>query len=328
MRAPRFLVMRVLALAALAALAMALAALPGPGRAEGAPGVLRLGYQKSSTLTVILKANGELEKALEPLGVKVAWYEFTSGLPLLEALNQGSVDVSADVADTVPVFAQAAGAKLVYVAEEAPSPGAQAVLTPSGSPIKSLADLRGRKIAVTKAAGSHFLLLAALQKAGLTFKDISPAYLAPGDGLAAFAGGKVDAWVVWDPFLSSALRQSGAHILADGAGLASYKRYYLASEPFVAARGDALNIVFAKLKETGLWLKSHPEQAAELVSGVWKIDAATVEEANSHRSYAVGAVTREGLAEQQVIADAFAREGLIPRAIETGDAKIWRPDGR
>src|ERR1700716_3344629 len=95
---------------------------------------IRIGYQKSSTVTAILKTNGELEKALAPLGVRISWHEFTSGLPLLEAINIGSIDFGADVADTVPIFAQAAGAKLAYVAEEAASPSAQAILIRSLRP--------------------------------------------------------------------------------------------------------------------------------------------------------------------------------------------------
>jgi sulfonate transport system substrate-binding protein len=98
---------------------------------------VRIGYQKSSTLTAILKTNSELEQALAPLGVTVSWHEFTSGLPLLEAINIGSIDFGADVADTVPIFAQAAGAKLAYVAEEAASPSAQAILVPQASPVKN-----------------------------------------------------------------------------------------------------------------------------------------------------------------------------------------------
>ncbi len=199
-------------------------------KAQSPSDQIRIGYQKSSTLTAILKTNGDLEKALAPLGVRVSWHEFTSGLPLLEAINTGNIDFGADVADTVPLFAQAAGAKLAYIAEEAASPSAQAILVGAESPIRTLTDLKGKKIAVTKGAGSHFLLLAALAKSGLGFKDISPAYLTPADGRAAFIGGNVDAWVAWDPFLTSAQRQSGARILADGSnGLASYKRYYLSS---------------------------------------------------------------------------------------------------
>jgi sulfonate transport system substrate-binding protein len=294
--------------------------------AQTASDQIRIGYQKSSTLTAILKTNGELEKALAPLGVRVSWHEFTSGLPLLEAVNTGTVDFGADVADTVPLFAQAAGARLAYIAEESASPSAQAILVGAESPIKTPADLKGKKVAVTKGAGSHFLLLAALAKAGLSFKDISPAYLTPADGRAAFIGGNVDAWVAWDPFLTSAQRQSNARILADGGnGLASYKRYYLSSAAFADRRGDVLNVIFGKLDETGKWVKAHPKDAATLLAGLWGIDTATVEAANSHRSYLIGVVTPPGLSEQQRIADAFFAEGVLPIKVNASDAKIWTP---
>jgi sulfonate transport system substrate-binding protein len=292
-----------------------------------APGeTLRIGYQKSSTLAAILKTNGELEKALAPLGVKISWHEFSSGLPLLEAINTGNVDFGADVADTVPLFAQAAGAKLAYIAEESASPSAQAILVPAESPTKSVADLKGKKIAVTKGAGSHFLLLAALGKAGLTFKDISPGYLPPADGRIAFVGGNVDAWVAWDPFLTSAQRASNARVLTDGGnGLASYKRYYLSSAAYADRRSDVLSVIYRQLDNTGKWVKAHPKDAASLLAGLWGIDAATVEEANSHRSYKVGTVTPAGLSEQQTIANAFFAEGLIPVKVDAAAAKIWAP---
>ena len=287
---------------------------------------IRIGYQKSSTLTAILKANGELDTALATLGVKVVWHEFSSGLPLLEAINTGNVDFGADVADTVPLFAQAAGAKLAYIAEEAASPSAQAILVSAESPIRTLADLKGRKVAVTKGAGSHFLLLAALGKAGLTFKDISPAYLPPADGRIAFVGGNVDAWVAWDPFLTSAQRASNARVLTDGGnGLASYKRYYLSSAAYADRRSDALAVIYRKLEETGKWVKTNPKNAASLLAGLWGIDASTVEEANGHRSYQVGVVTPAKLSEQQRIADAFHAEGLIPVKVNAADVKIWAP---
>jgi len=294
-------------------------------RADAAE-TLRIGYQKSSTLIAILKTNGELEKALAPLDVKISWHEFSSGLPLLEAINIGSIDFGADVADTVPVFAQAAGAKLAYVAEEAASPSAQAILVTTASPIKTIADLKGKKVAVTKGAGSHYLLLAGLAKVGLSFKDISPAYLPPADGRTAFVSNNVEAWVAWDPFLSSTIRQSGARVLADGSdGLASYKRYYLASADYAAKHGDALNVIYGRLVETGKWVKANPAAAASQLAALWGIDAATVEEANSHRSYQVGAVTAAGLSEQQKIADAFLAERVLPAKVDTSALAIWTP---
>lgn len=295
------------------------------GLAQTASETVRIGLQRSSTLTAVLRANGELEKALAPLGVKVSWHEFTSGLPLLEALNIGNVDVSADVADTVPVFAQAAGAKLVYFAEETASPSAQAIVVSANSPIKSLADLRGKKIAVTKGAGSHYLLLAALRGAGVGFKDISPAYLTVADGRAALVSNNVDAWVAWDPFLTIAQRQSGARVLADGVNLASYKRYYLASEKFSQARNDVLKVFYQKLDDTGRWVKANPKEASTLLAGIWGIDADTVEQSLRNRTLKVGVVTPDGLTEQQKIADAFVDEGVLPKKINTADVKIWAP---
>lgn len=289
------------------------------------PDTVRIGYQKSSTLLTIVKSRGTLEQRLAPLGVKVTWHEFSSGLPLLEALNVGGVDLSADVADTVPVFAQAAGAQLTYFAQEAPSPSAQAIIVKADAPARSVADLKGKKIAVTKAAGSHYLLIAALAKAGLTFKDIDAAYLTPADARAAFERGSVDAWVAWDPFLAAVQRQSAIRIIADGRNVADYQRYYLAATAFAGARPDVLAIVFEQLQTTGRWVKQSPKEAAALLAPIWGLDAATVELANSRRSYDVRAVVASALGEQQRIADAFFGEGLLPKKVDAGAVPLWKP---
>jgi sulfonate transport system substrate-binding protein len=197
---------------------------------------------------------------------------------------------------------------------------------PEGSPIKSVRDLKGKKVAVTKGAGSHYLLLAALAKAGLSFGDISPAYLTAADGRAAFVSGNVDAWVAWDPYLTIATHQSRAHILADGSnGLASYKRYYLASAAYSEKHPDVLSVIYGKLHDTGLWVKKNPKEASVLLSKAWGIDARIIEESINHRSYRVAPVTISGLSEQQKIADAFTAEKLLPRKIDTADVTIWAP---
>ena len=287
---------------------------------------VRIGYQKSSTLITLLKAQGTLEQALGKDGIDVTWHEFPSGLPLLEALNIGNVDVSADVADTVPIFAQAAQAKLTYFAEESPSPSAQAIVVPKDSPIQQLSDLKGKKVAVTKAAGTHYLLIAALNKAGLKFSDIEPAYLSPADGRAAFENHKVDAWVTWEPFLTSVQRQLPTRTLADGAGLASYKRYYLTGTPYAKAHPEVLKRVYQQLQHAGSWIKANPQEAAKVLGPLWgNLDAATVEAANAHRSYQVEPVNADQLGEQQKIADAFFAAGLLPKAVDAKDVEIWKP---
>ncbi len=297
----------------------------GAAGAQPAPATVRIGYQKSSTLTVVLKAQGTLERRLAPLNVRPSWHEFTSGLPLLEALNLDNLDFSADVADTVPVFAQAAGAQLTFVAQEAPSPTAQAIVARADSPLRSVADLKGKKVGFAKAAGAHYLLIAALEQAGLSFKDIEPAYLTPADGRAAFERGAIDAWVIWDPFLSAAQRQSNARVLADGTGIASYQRYYLASTRFAQARGDVLQVVYAELAKAGQWVKANPDAAAALLSPVWGVDVPTVLQANGRRSYAVRPAVPAGLAEQQKIADAFFAEKLLPRRVNALEVPVFKP---
>lgn len=313
---------RRLTLQAIAALG---AVSSGFAQAQNKPETLRIGLQKSSTLTTILRTRGTLEQLLAPLNVKVTWHEFTSGLPLLEALNLGNIDVSADVADTVPVFAQAAGADLTFVAQEAPSPSAQAIVVRADSPIKTVADLKGKKIGFAKAAGVHYLLIAALEKAGLAFKDIEPAYLTPADGRAAFERGAIDAWVVWDPFLAAVQKQSSVRVLADGRDLASYQRYYLAGTPYAKARPDVLRVFFNELHKAGVWVKQSPKDAAALLAPVWGLDAGVIELANSRRSYDVRAVLPAALAEQQRIADAFLSEKLLPKRVNALDVPLFQP---
>lgn len=309
-------------LAAIVTIATTLVMSPVAGAQEN----LRIGFQKSSTLIVILKTQGTLERELNKQGITVSWHEFPSGLPLLESLNVGNIDLSADVADTVPVFAQAAGARLTYFAREAPSPSAQAIVVHKDATLETLADLKGRKVAVTKAAGSHYLLIAALQKAGLKFSDIEPAYLTPADGRAAFENRKVDAWVTWEPFLSGVQRQVPTRTLADGKGLAQYQRYYLTTNAYADKHQQVLKTVFHELEKTGKWVKANPAEAARLLGPLWgNLDGATVEAANQRRTYQILPVEADKLDEQQSIADAFFEAGLLPAKVDARDVQVWKP---
>ena len=238
-------------------------------------------------------------------------------------MNADAVDFSADVADTVPIFAQAAHARFAYVAQEAPSPRAQAILVRRDSPIHTSHDLKGKRIAVTKAAGSHYLLLAALAQVQLKASDVHISYLTPADGRAAFERGSVDAWVTWDPYVASVDRDANVRILADGTALASYQRYYLASLTFANAHPQIIQTLFEQLKSAGEWLLAHQQQAANLLAPVWGLDASTIARANARRSYLVRAVTAQHFGEQQTIADTFFDNGLLPAKIDTKEALSW-----
>lgn len=312
-----------------AAVALAGASLIGalfaPHDAE-ARETVSISYQRSSTLFLLLKRTGELEKKLGALGYDVSWHEFSTGL--LQSLNAGSVDLHADVADAFALFTQAANAPLTYYAEETSAPSAQAIIVPPDSPIHTIADLKGKRVAVSKGSGCNFLLLAALAKAGLTINDIQVRYLEAPDALAAFRGGNVDAWAIWDPFLAAQQRDAHVRVIADGSdGIAQYNRFYTATTSFAERHPDVLRVVFDELSATGKWVKAHPQEAAQILAPVWgNLPPPTVELANSRRSYAIVPVRRDQLGEQQRIADTYRAAGLIPAALKATDIRIWTPD--
>ena len=288
--------------------------------AQNTDNVIRIGYQKYGTL-VLLKARGSLEKRLAPLHVEVKWTEFPAGPQLLEGLNVGSIDFGT-VGEAPPIFAQAAGADLVYVGNEPAASAAEAILVPKDSPITSVAELKGKKVALNKGSNVHFLLVKLLEKAGVQYKDIDTVFLTPADARAAFERGSVDAWAIWEPFFAAAQRQTGARILADGSGVVSNHQFFLASRPYASKRADVTAIVLEEVAAVDQWAKTNPKEAAAALSPQIRLDQATLELALSRGGYGVVPVNDAVLAEQQRIADSFYDLKLIPRRINVRDATL------
>lgn len=280
---------------------------------------LRIGYQKYGTL-VLLKARGTLEKRVASEGVTVKWLEFPAGPQLLEGLNAGAIDFGT-VGETPPIFAQAAGVDFVYVANEPPAPTSEAVVVPRNSPIKTVADLRGKKVALNRGSNVHYLLVRALRHAGLDYADIQPAYLAPADARAAFTQGSVDAWVIWDPYFAAIQRQADARVLVDGTGLVDNTQFYLAARKFAAAEPKLVHAVLEELAKADAWAKAHPAEVARELAPLVGLDASTVELAARRAAYGATPVTAQVLASQQTIADTFGELKLIPKRIAVHDAQ-------
>jgi sulfonate transport system substrate-binding protein len=289
-------------------------------RARAADRVLRVGYQKASVALTLLKAQGLLEQRLAPLGYGVDWAIFTSGPPILEALNAGAVDF-AFTGEPPPIFAQAAGVPVVYAAATQPSPASVAILTGSGSAIKTLADLRGKKVAVAKGSSAHYLLVAAIRRAGLHYGDIQPVYLQPPDGRIALQSGSVDAWSIWDPFLAAA-QVAGARVLTDGARLMPNRAFYLSSRPFATENAAALAAAVAAVKEIEAWEPGHIQQMAADISRTTGVPPAILKVWFTRQKYGVVPVTPAIIADQQRIADGFAALHLIPRPIDVAQAVL------
>ena len=278
---------------------------------------VRIGYQKYGTL-VILKEKGLLERKLGPLGFTVSWTEFPGGPQLLEALNVGAIDFGT-TGEAPPIFAQAAGAPLLYVGYEPPAPTSEAILVPKDSPIKTVADLKGKKVALNKGSNVHYFLIKALEQAGVAYKDVNINFLPPADARAAFESGAVDAWAIWDPFYAAAQAATEARTLADGTGLVANHQFFLSEKKFTADHPQVVDAILASLEEIDAWAKDrHDEVAAELSPKVG-IPAPILKAAVERLSYGLKPIDEAVIAEQQKIADTFFELGLLPKAIKISD---------
>jgi sulfonate transport system substrate-binding protein len=290
--------------------------------AETGPEQLRIGYQKGSVSMVLAKSRQLLEK--EYPQTKFQWIEFPAGPQMLEALNIGSIDLGS-TGDIPPIFAQAAGADLVYVGSEPAKPKAEVILVPENSPIKTVADLKGHKIAFQKGSSSHNLVLRALQKAGLKFTDVQPAYLTPADARAAFQQGNVDAWAIWDPYYSAVLLNGGVRVLTDGSELNQTGSFYLASRPYAEQNGPFLQNVLKTFSDADALTRSQRDESVALLAKTMGLPENVIATYFDHRPPTViTPVSAETAAKQQQTADLFYDNHLVPKKVDIR-TRIWQP---
>ncbi len=289
-------------------------------RASAGEKLLRIGVQKYGTL-VILRERHALEPLLAKQGWGVAWTEFPGGPQLLEALNVGDLDFGI-TGDAPPVFAQAAGAPLLYVAAEPPAPKGEAILVPQNSTLHGVADLRGKRVALNKGSNVHFLLVQALKSVGLGPADIEPAYLAPADARAAFEQGAVDAWAIWDPYMAAAQAATGARVLADGTGLATNRQFFLAARSFAEGEPAMLKLLLDQIYATDKWAEAHQPETVAMLAPILKLPVPVLQTALARLAYGVGPITPQIVADQQRIADTFFELKLIPAPVKIAEA-LW-----
>jgi len=285
-----------------------------------APAELRIGLQKSSVNLAVLRARGALAAQLP--GVRVSWADFPAGPQLLEALNAGSIDFGM-TGDTPPVFSQAANSAMVYVGTEPPKPENSAILVKPDGTLKTLADLRGRRIAFQKGSSAHYVVLRALEKAGIGYGEIEPIYLAPADARAAFERGSVDAWSIWDPYWAAAEEGAAVRVLTTGRGLSDNSTFYLASKRWAEGNPAAVAALLAALTEADHYVQSHADEAAQLVATATGVPlSAAVRFLRRRPRSPVIPLDDATIAAQQTLADTFQKAGLIPKPIRIADA-VW-----
>ena len=298
----------------------AIAALSPRAEAQASIKEIRIGYQKTGVL-VIARQQAVLEKRFAGRQIGIKWIEFTSGPPLLEAMSTGSVDLGA-VGDAPPIFAQAANANIVYVAGS-PITNGQGILVPANSSIRTIADLRGKRIGFAKGTSAHNVLIATLEKAGLSYEDITPVYLSPPDAGPAFANGSIEAWAIWDPYFAIGEKRQNGRILINAYEVAKTNSFYLANRDFANTHVRETRDVIDGLAEAARWAEAHRADVASALAAVTGVPLEVQVVAADRASFVIGPVTDEIIATQQAVADRFHKLGLIPKQIAVRDI-VWR----
>lgn len=294
------------------------------GLAQAAdPATLRIGYQKGSISLVLAKQHRLLEQRFA--NTRVEWIEFPAGPQMLEALNVGSLDIGS-TGDIPPLFAQAAGADLLYIGAEPPKPQAEVILVAKDSPITSVEALKGKRVALQKGSSAHNLLLRALAKAGLSMRDVQPVYLAPADARAAFERGSVDAWAIWDPFYSAIELEGKARLLADGQGLGLIGPFMLGARGYVEANGAFIQQLLAQITQAEALTRSDEAGSITVLAQFMGLPETVVRRSFSHRPASpVLPVSDEIVAAQQRTAELFFENRVLPKRVDIAGA-VWRQD--
>jgi sulfonate transport system substrate-binding protein len=277
--------------------------------------VLRIARSKQLTGLAALEAHGGLERGLAPLGFKVQWLEFLAGPQQFEAFNSGALDL-ATTAESPPVFSQAAHGPVAYVARTATNGALVSLVVPASSPVHSVADLKGKKVAFQKSSIGHYLTYKALERAGLQASDIQAVNLAPPDANVALTQSRIDAWFIWEPFVTRATLARTGRVLVNGADLRDTTNFYTATTQFAQQHPDVLRVFLERLHEEEKWCAEHPQELAELLATKLGLDVPTAVAMHGQTTWGVFPLTESDVQKQQEVADTWLRLGFLPGKID------------
>lgn len=290
-------------------------------------GTLKIGYPEGMTNLEVLRERGFLETRLKPFGVMVTWTGFLSASSLIESLSNGSIDFCGG-GGTASVFSQAAEHVFVRVAKEKyTAPKGQAILVPEDSPIRTLAELKGQKIAFDRGSSAHYVLIRALAKVGLELSDIEPVYATQPEALVLFRRGEIDAWVVWVPYSPTETRTYPGgrsitdleSIFGENASL-EVPTYYYAVPELVRDYPDVLKVILEEVNEAGAWAKQQELDAARRMAEHHELDPAIVANLEQRASErAIVPIDDRSLTALQHQANLFRDLKLIPKRVNVRD---------
>jgi len=301
---------RLQILAALTGVAMTLASTT----AFAADQVVRIGWLRGPNDITLAKSRGTLEKALAEKGIKVEWAgPFPAAAPAFEALNAGSIDITAG-SSTSAIAALAANIPLTIFGYQKMSPGSEGIVAKKDAGIASIKDLAGKKVAVNRGGTGEYLLMQGLEKNGVDPKSVERVYLSPSDSGPSFVQGHVDAWATWDPFVAIAEKSYGGQVIADGAAIGSDNAVVLvSSREFAEKKADELEAIFNILKQDNAWAVANKADAGAIWAKEMNIPTELGKVIGENNAVPTTAVTAADVEQIGKIADWYAKSGIIPQ---------------
>jgi sulfonate transport system substrate-binding protein len=236
-------------------------------------------------------------------------------------MNAGKVDIGT-VGETPPIFSQAAGiTEVIYIAGRVPSRGlGQGIIVRANSPIKKLADIKGKKVAFQRGSNAHYLLAKALKEVGLRISDVQVVGLTPSEARDAFIQNKVEVWVGGDPFLALVEKSIPIRNLRNASGINTLGGFYLGRREFITKNSELVRVFLEEADKVGEWADKNPKEVAQAFAPELKIDVDVLEKVSRRTTRRLRRLTPAIVAEQQKVADFYFEEKIIPRKINVKDA--------
>ncbi|WP_019391123.1 aliphatic sulfonate ABC transporter substrate-binding protein [Priestia filamentosa] len=288
-------------------------------KSSAEPGKLKeinIGIQQSLTPLWIAQEKKWFEEAFEKEGIKVKWTEFQSGPPQFEGIAGGKLDVTL-VGNSPVIGGQAGGVPFKEIAMTSDGVKGNAILVNKDSNIKSLKDLKGKKIAVAKGSSGFDFLHKALKKAGISPKEVEIIQLQPDEAMPAFQNGSVDAWSIWEPFISLQTIEHDAKILADGETVGTYSpSFAIAREQFIKDHPKELETFMKVYDKTVKWQNAHNEEAVAIYAKTKNLDKKVVANVLKNTKQFNVPISKEIIKDQQNTADFQYEIGAINKEID------------
>lgn len=276
--------------------------------------VLRVGDQKGGNRSLL-----EFSGLAKDLPYKIQWSEFPAAAPILEAINAGALDVG-HTGDLAFLTVYANGSPIKAIGGVRANADTQAILVRNDSPIKTAADLKGKRLAGTRGGWGQFLIDATLEKQGYKITDATFAPLGPVDAKIALVAGSIDGWAVWEPYVSYAQLKDNARVVADGAGLTPTLTFIIASDQAIATKREAVADFLSRLNKAREWSRSRLPDYAKSTAELTKLPEDVLLRAYQKQDTRPIAIDDGVVKEFQDASDRATRYGILSKQVDVSKA--------